>query len=156
MAVANKNTAGPATTEPDFDEADRLFDGDGSATGGEDDDFADADDLLNTVQEDDSEGWVPSEVGESLAGKVVKVGVTRSDFARDGDDPNCPTVTVLTRGGDKFRVIGFGAVLKRELMDADPQVGDVIAVKYWGERLIKKGKYQGKPYKHFSVAVKHK
>lgn len=155
MAASNKNTAGPAASGSDFDDADALFgaDGGGQVQAGEDD-FGDADDLLNTVQEDDAEGWVPAEKGESLAGIVTKVGQTRSDFARDGEDPMCPTVTVQTRDGDKFRVIGFGAVLKRELADANPEVGDIIAVKYWGEKLIKKGKYAGKPYKHFSVAVK--
>ena len=143
------------TTEPttaDFDDADNLFGSDGAQGGAGD--FDEADDLLNTVQEDDSEGWVPAEKGEYLSGIVVKVGETRSDFARDGEDPMCPTVTVQTRNGDKYRVIGFGAVLKREIIDHDPQVGDLFAVKYWGEKLIKKGKYAGKPYKHFSVAVR--
>jgi len=139
-------------TASDFDEADNLF-GEPAATTGPGS-FDDADDLLNTVQEDDSEGWVPGEKGESLSGIVVKVGETRSDYAKDGDDPMCPTVTVQTRDGDKFRVIGFGAVLKREITDADPQVGDLFAVKYWGEKIIKKGRYAGKPYKHYSVAVR--
>ena len=157
MASSNstKTPAAPAPTASDFDDADNLFSGDGAATANGSD-FDDADDLLNTVQEDDAEGWVPSEKGESLSGVVTKVGETRSDFARDGEDPMCPTVTVMTREGDKFRVIGFGAVLKREILDADPHVGDLFAVKFWGEKLIKKGKYAGKPYKHFSVAVKRK
>lgn len=152
MAAANK-----VANKDEFDEAEKLFgeDGDGPAVGSEDD-FAEVDDLLNTVQEDDAEGWVPAERGEYIAGIVTKVGETRSDFARDGEDPMCPTVTIQTREGDKFRVIGFGAVLKRELADANPEVGDMIAVKYWGEKLIKKGKYANKPYKHFSVAVKKK
>jgi hypothetical protein len=139
-------------TEKDFDDAENMFGGDGAAVDGSA--FDEADDLLDTVQEDDAEGWVPSEVGESLSGIVTKVGETRSDFARDGEDPMCPTVTVQTREGDKYRVIGFGAVLKREITDANPEVGDLFAVKFWGEKLIKKGKYAGKPYKHFSVAVR--
>lgn len=151
MASSNK-TAEP--TASDFDDAENLFGGEGAtADAGA---FDEADDLLDTVQEDDAEGWVPSEKGESLSGIVVKVGETRSDFARDGEDPMCPTVTVQTREGDKYRVIGFGAVLKREILDADPHVGDLFAVKFWGEKLIKKGKYAGKPYKHFSVAVRRK
>jgi hypothetical protein len=155
MASSTSKTTEPAGTASDFDDADNLFGSDGAATAGAGD-FDDADDLLNTVQEDDAEGWVPSEKGEALSGIVTKVGETRSDFARDGEDPMCPTVTVMTRDGDKFRVIGFGAVLKREILDADPKVGDLFAVKFWGEKLIKKGKYAGKPYKHFSVAVKRK
>jgi hypothetical protein len=147
------NIPAAAPTETDFDDAEDLFGG-GAEAG--DSDFQDADDLLNTVQEDDAEGWVPTEKGESLAGVVVKVGETRSDFATKGEDPMVPTITVKTREGDKFRVIGFGSVLKREIEDADPQVGDLFAVKYWGEKPIKKGPYAGKNYKHYTVAVKHK
>lgn len=131
-----------------------------------DDDFAGVDDLLGTIEEDDSEGWVPSEKGEAIAGIVVKVGETRSDFANDGDDPMVPTVTIQVRPtaeqkaegkpGDKFRVIGYGAVLKRELQDANPEVGDMIGVKYFGEKPIKKGRFQGKMYKHFGVVVRKK
>lgn len=153
--MASSTSKAPAGTASDFDDAENLFGGEGAAPASGTD-FDDADDLLNTVQEDDAEGWVPSEKGEALSGIVTKVGETRSDFARDGEDPMCPTVTVQTRDGDKFRVIGFGAVLKREILDADPHVGDLFAVKFWGEKLIKKGKYAGKPYKHFSVAVKRK
>ena len=134
------------------DEVDKMF----GADAPNDDDFAGVDDLLNEVEEDDSEGWVPTEKGEGIAGIVVKVGETRSDFANDGENPMVPTVTIQTSSGDKFRVIGYGAVLKRELVDADPQVGDRIAVKYFGEKPIKKGRFQGKPYKHFGVVVKRK
>lgn len=134
------------------DEVDEMF----GAPAPDADDFADVDDLLNEVEEDDSEGWVPTEKGEGIAGIVVKVGETRSDFANDGENPMVPTVTIQTKSGDKFRVIGYGAVLKRELQDANPQVGDRIAVKYFGEKPIKKGRFQGKPYKHFGVVVKPK
>lgn len=135
------------TTDADFDEAEGLFGADTSDT-----DFDDADDLLNSVQEDDAEGWVPTERGEAISGVVVKVGEVRSDFS----DDMCPTVTVQTKDGDKYRVIGYGSVLKRELEDAAPKVGDLLAVKYWGEKVLKKGKFAGKNYKHFSVAVKHR
>lgn len=107
-------------------------------------------DLLDEVVEDDSEGWVPEKPGEGIQGVVVKVGETRSDFS----DEVVPTVTVETKTGDKFRIIGYGAVLRRELYDADPKPGDLIAVKYFGEKAIKKGKWAGKNYKHFGVAVR--
>lgn len=122
--------------------------------GGNEGDFVDPDDLLNSIEEDDSEGWVPTEKGEGIVGTVIKVGVTRSDFASDGEDPNVPTITIETKDGDKFRIIGYGSVLKRELVDADPQKGDTLAVKYWGEKPIKKGKFAGRPYKHYSVAIR--
>lgn len=132
------------------DDVDEMFGTDASGS----DDFADVDDLLNEVEEDDSEGWVPTEKGEGIAGKLIKVGETRSDFANDGENPMVPTWTIETKTGDKFRVIGYGAVLKREMQDADAHVGDFVAVKYFGEKPIKKGRFAGKPYKHFGVAVR--
>jgi hypothetical protein len=149
MAASNKTQTPAAAAEPDF--GDDLF------AGGDTDApeaFDEADDLLNSVQEDDAEGWVPTEKGESVSGIVVKVGETRSDFAAPGQDPMVPTVTVKTRDGSKYRVIGYGSVLRREIEDNDPQVGDVFAVKYWGEKPIKKGPYAGKNYKHYTVAVR--
>jgi hypothetical protein len=119
-----------------------------------DDMFNEDDDLLGEIDEDDSEGWVPEKAGEGVQGVVVKVGETRSDFARDGEDPMVPTVTIETKTGEKYRIIGYGAVLKREMQDADPQVGDLFAIKYFGDKLVKKGKWAGKPYKHFGVAVR--
>jgi hypothetical protein len=149
-----KATGTTAPTAADFDEADDLFGADGASTTGAD--FDEADDLLNSVDEDDAEGWNPSERGEAVSGVVVKVGETRSDFATSEEDAMCPTVTVQTKDGDKYRIIGFGAVLRRELQDANAKVGDLLAVKYWGEKPIKKGKFAGKNYRHFSVAIKHK
>lgn len=116
----------------------------------------DVDDLLNEIVEDDSEGWVPSESDEGISGVVVAVGETRSSFAKDGEDPMVPTVTIQTKDGSKYRVIGYGAVLRRELIDAAPKVGNLMAVKYFGEKLIKKGRFAGRPYKHFGVAVRRR
>lgn len=142
-AAKTKTTAEPASGS-ERDEVDAMFDTPGA---GAEDDF---DDLLDEVVEDDSEGWVPSEAGEGISGVVLKVGETRSDFS----DEMAPTVTIETKDGTKLRVIGYGAVLRRELLDADPQPGDRIAVKYFGEKKIRKGKYAGKPYKHFGVAIR--
>lgn len=140
----------PSKGKTAHDEVDEMF----GADAPDSDDFEGIDDLLDKVEEDDSEGWVPTEKGEGIAGIVVKVGETRSDFANDGENPMVPTITIQTRDGDKYRVIGYGAVLKRELQDADPKVGDRIAVKYFGEKPIKKGRFAGKPYKHFGVVVR--
>lgn len=107
-------------------------------------------DLLDSVIEDDSEGWVPEKVGDGIQGVVVKVGETKSDFS----DELAPTVTVETPDGTKYRIIGYGSVLRREIVDADPQPGDIFACKYFGEKKIKNGKWAGKLYKHFGVAVR--
>lgn len=147
MAASNK----PAPAQDDVDD---LFGK--PAVGVSDDDFAGLDDLLDEVEEDDSEGWVPKEKGEGIAGIVVKVGETKSDFAAEGTDATVPVVTIESKDGTKWRIIGYSAVLKREITDADPRVGDMMGVKYFGEKLLKSGKFQGRPYKHFGVVVRRK
>lgn len=139
---------------PVQDDVDQMFGK--PAVGTSEDDFAGVDDLLDTVEEDDSEGWVPKAKGEGIAGIVVKVGETKSDFAAEGSDATVPVVTIETKDGTKWRVIGYSAVLKREIVDADPKVGDMMGVKYFGEKLLKSGKFQGRPYKHFGVVVRRK
>jgi len=113
-----------------------------------DDDF----NLLDTIEEDSAEGWVPDEVGEGIQGVVTKVSETKSDFS----DEMAPTVTIETKEGNSFRIIGYGAVLRREILDADPKPGDLFAVKYFGEKAIKKGKWTGKNYKHYGVVCRHR
>lgn len=116
------------------------------------DDLGDGDDfdLLDSVLEDDSEGWVPDKPGDGIQGVVIKVGETKSDFS----DELAPTVTIETKDGSKFRIIGYGSVLRREMVDADPKPGDTFACKYFGTKKIKNGKWAGKDYKHFGVAVR--
>jgi hypothetical protein len=136
------------TSAGERDEVDELFD---NPATGSDDDF---DDLLDAVVEDDSEGWVPEQAGEGIVGTLVKIGETRSDFVGEGGDPMCPTWTIQVKDGTKFRVIGYGAVLKREINDANAEVGDKVAVKYFGEKKLRTGRFAGKMYKHFGVAVR--
>lgn len=109
-------------------------------------------DLLEGMDPDDSEGWVPAEAGEGVQGCVIKVGETRSDYS----DDFAPTVTIECSDGAKLRIIGYGAVLRREILDADPHPGDLFAVKYFGERPLKRGKFAGKNYKHFAVRCVHR
>lgn len=144
-------------TEVPADDVDAMFDQAAAVESYGDDPFAGMDDLLDEVVEDDSEGWVPKEKGEGVMGIVTAVGQIKSDFASDTDpDPMCPTVTLKTKDGDKFRVIGYGAVLKRELREKDPQIGDMIAVKYFGEGILKTGKFAGRKFKNFGVVVRRK
>jgi hypothetical protein len=109
-------------------------------------------DLLDGMEGDDSEGWVPGEAGEGVQGCVLKVGETRSDFS----DEMAPTVTIETKDGARLRIIGYGAVLRREILDADPHPGDLFACKFYGDKILKKGKFAGKTYKHFGVRCVHR
>lgn len=137
-----------------LDQADELFGEQGA--GATEELFVDADDLLGHVEEDDSEGWNPTEPGSGIAGVILKIGETRSDFAKPGENPMVPTVTIQNREG-KFRIIGFGSVLKREMEDqiasGSIKVGNIMAAKYWGEKPIKRGPFAGKNYKHYSVVA---
>lgn len=152
-------------TSKKADETDQLFAGlseDGPDTV---DPFAGMDELLDLVEEDDSEGWVPTEKGEGLAGKIVRIGQTRSDFARPGEDPMVPTwtidgVTISVAGektAGKFRVIGYSTVLRREMQEAAEDqravIGSRAALKYFGEKIVKNGPYAGKAFKHTGMAV---
>lgn len=104
-------------------------------------------DLLNEMEEDDSEGWVAEERGDAIQGVVIKTGTTNSDYS---DEP-VPTVTIETKDGTKYRIIGYSTVLGREIKDANPEKGDKFAVKYWGQKTAKRGKGAGKPYHHYSI-----
>jgi len=110
-------------------------------------------DLLNEIEEDESEAWVPDGPGDGIQGVVYKTGTTRSEF-HQGDEALRPTVWLKTKDGDKFRVIGYSGVLKNELVNNDPKVGDLIAVKYFGTKKVKKGRWAGKDYHHYGVVVK--
>lgn len=145
MGKANAGASAAPENDPDLDE---MFAGTDGA-----EDWDDGD-LLDQVEEDDSEGWVPKEPNEGIVGKVIKLSQTKSDFAAEGQDPYVPTVTIEAKGGQKWRIIGYSAVLKRELVDQDPQVGDIMAVKYFGEKKLRTGKFQGRPYKHYGVIVR--
>ena len=96
--------------------------------------------------------FTPSERAKA-AGAPVEVDI---GALKPGENPMVPTVTIQTRDG-KYRVIGFGSVLKRELEDGIEagtiKVGNLMAVKYWGEKPIKKGPFAGKNYRHYSVAA---
>jgi len=153
MAKATSTVPDPA----DLDEADALFGANTDVDDLGDGDFSDADDLLDEVEEDDAEGWNPTERGEQISGVIVKVGQTRSDFAPPGTDPMVPTVTIQNSEG-KWRVIGFASVLRKEMEaiidNGSCKVGNLFAAKYWGEKPIKKGPFAGKNYKHYSVIAK--
>ncbi len=133
------------------DDVDAMFD---QKQATDEDPFAGMDDLLDQVTEDDAEAWIPKEAGEGIVGIVTKRDQTRSDFAADGEDPFVPTVVLETKAGDKYRVIAYSSMLKREIVDKDPQVGDTMAVKYFGERPLKTGKFAGRPFKYYGVIVR--
>jgi hypothetical protein len=108
-------------------------------------------DLLDTLTDAGAPAWVPDEAGEGVQGKVTSVSDQADEY---NEGQRVPIVTIEMSDGEKVRVIGFSSVLRREIADANPEPGDTFAVKYFGERELTKGKFAGKPYKLFRVAVK--
>ena len=150
--TASKPAAKPAAKPRPADDEDELL-----ASIGQSDGDDDGDELLAEMDGSGAEAWVPEDDGDGLVGRVIKVGVVRSDYPDEsGNRPSCPVVTLETKDGEQWRVIGYSSVLRRELMDAAPGVGDLCAVKFFGEKTMKKGPYRGKNYKHYGVVVRRK
>lgn len=110
-------------------------------------------DLLDSIDEDESEAWMPTEKGEGIVGKVVKIGQTKSDFALPGQDPMVPVITLEVKDGDEttqLRVTGYAFLLKKGIEEAAPNVGDTMAFKFLGKGTTKKGQ----PINKYGVAIK--
>jgi len=104
-------------------------------------------DLLDNMTDEGAPAWVPEEPGEGIQGRLVSVSQGTGDY---GSYP----VWVVDLGDDnKVRVNGFGTVLSREMQDANAEPGDTVAVKFFGDKEIQNGKWKGKMYKHYKVAV---
>jgi len=94
------------------------------------------DSMLNDVEnEDTTASWTPEEP-ESLAGTIVKIGSTKSDY----HERPVPVWTLKQTNGEEIRVAGFRSVLERDMNEADAEVGDLVAVKYFGKTLKKNAK----------------
>lgn len=98
-------------------------------------------DLLDGIDGSSAPAWRPEEEGEGVVGTVLQVSSVQSDFSdAQGNKPMCPVVTVRTRDGNQHRIVGYQAVLRRELDEKNPQVGQVLAVKYLGRKSTQDGK----------------
>jgi hypothetical protein len=111
------------------------------------------DDLLNSIDDDESEAWMPTEKGEGIVGEVVRIGQTKSDFALPGQDPMVPVITVKVQDGDDtqlLRVTGYAFLLRKGIEEANPAVGDTMAFKFLGKGQTKKGQ----PINKYGVAIR--
>jgi hypothetical protein len=110
-------------------------------------------DLLDSIDEDESEAWMPTEKGEGIVGTVVKIGQTKSDFALPGQDPMVPVITLEVKDGEEttqLRVTGYAFLLKKGIEEAAPNVGDTMAFKFLGKGTTKKGQ----PINKYGVAIR--
>lgn len=111
-------------------------------------------DLLTGMLDSGAAAWVPEEPGEGIQGTVIAYEEIPAKYKRAGEEmgDTDPTVTVEMADGTRLRVLGFGAVLRRELRQASLEVGDTVAVKYFGTDTVKKGAFAGTEFKKYSVA----
>jgi hypothetical protein len=112
-------------------------------------------DLLSEVEnEDTTPSWQPEEPA-SIAGTLVKTASTASDF----HDRPVPVWTIKQENGESIRIAGFRSVLEREMNEAAPATGDLIAVKYFGRMLKKNAKPGSKQntdyFQKYRVITRH-
>lgn len=117
----------------------------GTGSGGEQD-------LLDSIDGSSAPAWKPEEEGEGIQGTVLRVGSVPSDYAdAEGNKPMCPVITVRTSDGELHRIVAYQSVLRRELTEQDPQIGQTLAVKYLGRKSSKDGK---RSYANYGVATR--
>lgn len=113
------------------------------------------DDLLNSIEDDESEAWMPTEKNEGIVGKVVGISQAKSDFALPGQDPMVPVIKVEVKDPDSddtrvMRVTGYAFLLRKGIEEANPSLGDTMAFKFLGKGQTKKGQ----PINKYGVAIK--
>lgn len=89
------------------------------------------------------------EPGESVTGVVLRQGEQPSHF-----ESRVPFMDLWLGGVERARVAGHGMSLREAMLAAEIQVGDTVTVTFEKETEIQSGKYKGKPFKLFTVAVK--
>lgn len=107
-------------------------------------------DLLDGLSEDAGTPWVPdadTDPGpEGIQGRVRFVGEIGSDYGPE----TCPLIEIEDKDGTLWSVRGYSTVLRNQITKADPRVGDLMAVRYFG---TKTGK-TGRDYKNYKAVVK--
>lgn len=91
--------------------------------------------LAEVENEDTTPSWTPDEPA-SVAGTLTGTGSTKSDY----HDRPVPVWTIKQQDGESLRIAGFRSVLEREMNEAEPNIGDLVAVKYFGKMLKKNAK----------------
>ncbi len=114
---------------------------------------AEQDDLLSGLDDTaDAEAWVPEDAGEGIQGTVVDSTDDMPDQFKD--DETVPVVTIETAEGEHYRIIGYSTTLRKEIRRTAPRPGDLFAVKYFGQRAKKTGKFAGKPVHIYKAALR--
>ena len=89
--------------------------------------------------------WKWETIGQTLVGTI-----TTKRAGTDFNGNPCPEMDIATDDGDTVTLSAEQAMLKRLVLDANPQIGDRIAISFTGEEKTAKGGTM----KVFEVAVK--
>lgn len=107
-------------------------------------------DLLDGLSEDNGTPWVPADEDDpspdGIQGRVTFRGVIPSDYGPE----ECPIVELEASDGTVWSVRGYSTALRNQIEKADPQIGDLMACKYFG---LKQSR-AGKDYHNYKVVVK--
>lgn len=104
-------------------------------------------DLLAGITEDNGTAWMPWDDEDQpvgIQGRVTYVGEVDSDYG----DGKVPLLEIEDKAGDLWSIRGYSTALRSQISKIDPQVGDLFAVKYLGE---KAGRKSGKDYHNFKA-----
>lgn len=132
--------------DDDDEDLDDLFEDDKPKAGAGDDE----DDLLDSIPEEAGEPWMP-EPGEGIQGEVIERFEVPDEMK---ENETVPCLTLRDRDGDFWSVRGYRTILRREIRDTDPQIGDTWACRYIGPQEIKKGKFKGKDAHVYKARVR--
>ena len=102
--------------------------------------------LLDQLDSGNADGWTPENPGDTIIGVITALD------SRDGGYGDYPIVTVQEDGtGNLTAIHAFRTVLKNEVINQQPQVGDRIAVRYLGQQPAKRP--GGSPYHSYKMAL---
>lgn len=108
-------------------------------------------DLLDGLSEDEGTPWIPDDADdpspEGIQGRVKYRGEIGSDYGPE----LIPIIELESADGTVWSVRGYSTVLRNQISKADPQVGDIMACRFFGTKASK----AGRDYKNYKVAVKH-
>lgn len=97
-------------------------------------------DLLDGITEDQGDAWMPKDDEdhpEGIQGKVITVTTVETDAKYGGG--SVPLLEIEEADGHIWSVRGYHTVLRNQIEKNDPQVGDMIGIKYLGEKQNRSG-----------------
>lgn len=108
------------------------------------------DDVMDRLDRD-AEGWRP-DPGDKIQGTIVDITTRDSEY----QDDTYPVLEIKNElDGEYIAVHAFHSVLKREISNQKPEVGDRIGIKYFGKVTGKRTDTKGRPveFEKYKVVV---